>query len=120
MKKIALELFEEWNNSLLKSPKSVALLYGENAVLLGTINGKFRKGREEIEGYFKLFLPLKPIGKIDKMTVIGDEYFFTSFGHYSFVLKSGEIIHARFTFVYKKDIKTGKYKIVHHHSSRIP
>lgn len=120
MDKIAKQLFDKWNKALLVSPKAVANLYTDDAILLGTINGKFRKGKKEIEGYFKLFCPLIPVGKITKNGTLGDEKIFTHFGHYTFILASKEVINARFTFIYKKDKLTGEYKIIHHHSSRIP
>ena len=85
---------------LLNDANHIVLLYKEEAVLLGTIDGTVRKGRNRIKEYFDYFVKLRPRGKLKY--IVCEEI---SNGHYDFELYEGEklsTVSARFTFVLEK------------------
>lgn len=112
-------LFTEWNKALQTADvKKVAKLYESDAVLLPTISNKVRHNTKEIEAYFVRFLALGPKGEIDESNVrIFDQLAINS-GIYTFTFNSGEVVQARFTFVYRWNGQ--RWKIVEHHSSQMP
>ena len=114
-----ISLFEKWNDALQTGePKKVAALYAEDAILLPTVSNKVRHNHEEIEDYFVLFLAKGPQGKIDESNVrIWGDLAINS-GIYTFSLKDGSKVQARFTYVYRKI--EGEWLIVEHHSSQMP
>lgn len=120
-KRIAEKNFSIWNAALLtRDSKNVAEVYLSEGELLGTVSSKIRKGKEEIGEYFDHFLKINPSGEVVERDVV---YFsndcFLDKGLYDFkVVRGGEeeIIHARFSYVWKKD-ENGDWKILHHHSS---
>ena len=118
------EFIEEWMEAICSNNvENIVSLYKEEAVLLGTLDGKLRKGHSEIKEYFDFFVKLQPCGTI---TSIEEE----DFGHrrtgvangtYDFDLtENGEklVAPARFTFVLER-LGT-KWKIHSHHSSKLP
>jgi uncharacterized protein (TIGR02246 family) len=112
-------LFDEWNNALKTlDPKKVAALYEPNGILLPTVSNKVRHNQEEIEDYFVHFLTKEPVGKIDESNVrIFGEIAINS-GIYTFTLKDGSVVPARFTFVYRWNGE--RWMIAEHHSSQMP
>ena len=112
-------LFDEWNNALKTlDPKKVAALYEPNSILLPTVSNKVRQNQEEIEDYFVHFLTKEPVGKIDESNVrIFGEIAINS-GIYTFTLKDGSVVPARFTFVYRWNGE--RWMIAEHHSSQMP
>ncbi len=112
-------LFDEWNNALKTlDPKKVAALYEPNSILLPTVSNKVRHNQEEIEDYFVHFLTKEPVGKIDESNVrIFGEIAINS-GIYTFTLKDGSVVPARFTFVYRWNGE--RWMIAEHHSSQMP
>ena len=97
----------------------VVSLYNENAVLLGTYSSEIRKGHKNIKLYFEKFLSKKPKAKIVKFTT--DVLSKTSCvvnGFYDFEIEGGEIVCARFSFVFKK--YKSSMQIISHHSSILP
>ena len=112
-------LFDDWNNALQTGePKNVASLYEENAILLPTVSNKVRHNHEEIEDYFVHFLAKGPVGKIDEANVriYGD--LAINSGIYTFDCADGDVVTARFTYVYRKNGEN--WKIIEHHSSQMP
>jgi uncharacterized protein (TIGR02246 family) len=112
-------LFDKWNNALQTGdPKQVAALYEYNAILLPTVSNKVRHNHEEIEDYFVTFLAKEPKGTINESNVrtFGDVAI--NSGVYTFELKGGVSVQARFTYVYRWNGQD--WKIVEHHSSAMP
>ena len=118
------EFVQDWLKRVLSNDANhIVLLYKEEAVLLGTIDGTVRKGRNKIKEYFDYFLKLRPNGKLKYIVCeeICNGSVAISNGHYDFELYEGEklsTVSARFTFVLEK-VGT-KWEIVSHHSSKIP
>ncbi len=114
-----LSLFDEWNNALQTGePKKVAELYESDAILLPTVSNQVRHNHDEINDYFVHFLAKGPSGKIDEANVrIFDQLAINS-GVYTFTFQDGVVVQARFTFVYRWDGE--RWKIVEHHSSKMP
>lgn len=112
-------LFDRWNTSLkTRNPVKVNENYSDNAILLATLSSQPRVTSSERIDYFKVFLRKHPIGKIDSRTIkIGCNKAIDS-GLYTFTLKDGEKVHARYTFTYRWD--GNKWLISSHHSSVLP
>lgn len=112
-------LFNRWNNSLKTlNPVKVNANYTDNAILLATLSNKPRVNSAERIEYFKDFLSKRPVGKIDSRTIkIGCNKAIDT-GLYTFTLKDGKKIHARYTFTYRWD--GHKWLISSHHSSVLP
>ena len=118
------EFVQEWIKSVLSNDADrIAMLYQEGAVLLGTIDGTVRKGRNSIKEYFDIFFKLRPSGKLKYIVCeeICNGSVAISNGHYDFDFYEGEklsTVSARFTFVLEKAVTN--WKILSHHSSKIP
>ena len=118
------EFVEDWMKTICSNNvEAIVFLYKEEAVLLGTLDGKLRKGRCEIKEYFDFFVNLKPCGKITSIVEedFGHRRVAVANGTYDFELtENGEktITPARFTFVLER--AGTKWKIHSHHSSRQP
>src|ERR1043165_3348560 len=112
-------LCDRWNNSLkTRNPIKVNVNYWDNAILLATISNKPRVNSAERIDYFKDFLTKHPVGKIDSRTIkIGCNKAIDT-GLYTFTLKDGKKVHARYTFTYRWD--GHKWLISSHHSSVLP
>ena len=118
------EFVREWIKRLLSNdPSHIVMLYKQEAVLLGTMDGTVRKGRTSIREYFDYFVKLRPSGKLKY--IICDEICDGSVvicnGNCDFELYEDEklrTISARFTFVLEK--AGTKWEILSHHSSKIP
>jgi uncharacterized protein (TIGR02246 family) len=114
-------LFDEWNAALATGdPAQVDALYADDAVLLPTVAPGVLDTSAERIGYFDAFLKKRPTGTIDESVVrdLGDGYA-SNTGLYTFALaETGELVHARFTFVYEEI--DGEWKIIEHHSSKEP
>lgn len=116
----------DWFDSLLRNPEGVVSNYDEGKGTLHSTLEDFKKGPEEILGYFKHFLENNPKGEVKEENFFwnGDkESTYTHSGVYTFELDNGSggriLKDADFTFVWGKD-KDDKWKIIHHHSSLIP
>jgi len=114
-----LSLFDEWNLALQTgNPKKVAALYDADGVLLPTVSNKVRHNHDEIADYFVHFLELGPQGKIDEANVRIFSDIAINSGVYTFSLKDGSSVQARYTFVYRWSGM--RWLIVEHHSSKMP
>ena len=118
------EFVEKWMETICSNNvATIVSLYKEEAVLLGTLDGKLRKGHSEIKEYFDFFVKLQPCGKITSIVEedFGHRRMGVANGTYDFDLtENGEktVAPARFTFVLER---TGtKWKIHSHHSSKQP
>jgi uncharacterized protein (TIGR02246 family) len=115
-------LFDKWNTALAtKDPAKVASFYAADAVLLPTVSNTATTP-DEIKAYFVNFLKLEPQGKINTRKIdIGCNQAF-DVGTYTFAVKSSDgkpsTVAARYSYFY--EIRNGEWKIVHHHSSRLP
>ena len=116
-------LFDKWNATLQTgNPDAVADLYAEEGVLLPTVSNKVRVGHKPIADYFEHFLQLKPKGTLDEVHVYcyGGDVAINE-GIYTFnLVKDGQptSVQARYSYVYHKE--GGVWKIVSHHSSKMP
>ncbi len=116
------EFVEEWMKTVCtNNVDSIVSLYKEDAILLGTLDGKIRKGRGEIKGYFDFFVKLKPCGDITEIVEEDYGHVVVANGMYDFdLVENGEqvVAPARFTFVLER---TGTKWMIHsHHSSKQP
>ena len=112
-------LFDRWNTSLkTHDPEAVAANYAADAVLLPTVSNKPRTNHEEIKAYFVDFLKKDPQGTIDTRTIKIGCNIAQDVGTYTFSLKGGKKVAARYTYVY--EYVDGKWLIAHHHSSAMP
>lgn len=98
---------------------SVLELYADDGVLLGTYSKHIRQGKDEIQLYFEKFLTKKPKATIIKSTInhLADDSCVIN-GFYDFKIEGGEVVNARFSFVFKAI--NNSIKIVAHHSSILP
>jgi uncharacterized protein (TIGR02246 family) len=119
-------LFDRWNAALKSGDANrVARLYARDAVLLATLKNQPLDTPAEIRNYFRDdFLPQKPQGKITKSIVkILGPNLAMDIGTYVFRVTDAQgkvtMVPARYTFVYERD-HNGKWKILHHHSSKFP
>lgn len=114
------KLFDRWNESLQTGdPAKVVDNYAEGSILLPTQSNKPRFSRAEKEDYFLHFLANSPRGTIDLRQIdISGEVAVDS-GLYSFSFaKTGDVVKARYSFVYQWDGE--KWLIISHHSSAMP
>lgn len=122
-------LFARWNEALRTSspnnPDKVVQTYAPDAILLPTLENGPLIGRDAIRGYFVHFLEKHPDGAIDSRTIrIGCNMAFDA-GLYTFTVDGDEPgkrvrLPARYTYVYRYRAETGRWLIVHHHSSTRP
>ena len=116
------EFLEEWMKTVCSNDSnSIANLYKEDAVLLGTLDKKVRKGRDKIKEYFDFFVQLKPCGKITEIVEKDYGRMAVINGTYDFDLIEDDkqlVAPARFTFVLERVGIT--WKIQSHHSSKQP
>ena len=113
-------LFDRWNESLKTGePAKVVDNYAERSILLPTVSNKPRLTREEKEDYFVHFLANEPSGTIDMrhIDIIGDVAVDSGLYSFSFA-KTGDVVNARYSFVYKWDGE--QWLIISHHSSGMP
>lgn len=113
------QLFDRWNASLATlDPEKVVENYAPDAVLLPTLSNKPRLTQEERKEYFVDFLKKHPQGKIDSRTIKIACNKAIDTGTYTFTLKDGTKVPARYTYSY--EFKDGKWLISSHHSSAMP
>ncbi|HDS1683147.1 TPA: SgcJ/EcaC family oxidoreductase [Pseudomonas putida] len=119
-KQQALDLFEQWNDSLKSGdPQQVARLYQEDALLLPTVSKKPRLTEQERVDYFSQFLADKPSGKLDTHYFDAACNTATLAGLYTFdFAATGKQVAARYSFTYRWDGQ--QWLISHHHSSLLP
>lgn len=112
-------LFDRWNRALKTgNSDKVNENYTDNAILLATVSNKPRVNSIERIAYFKDFLSKHPVGEIDFRKIkIGCNKAIDT-GLYTFTLKDGKKIKARYTFIYRWD--GHKWLISSHHSSVLP
>ena len=114
-----LALFGQWNAALAtRDAAQLTALYAPDAILLPTFSSKLRHTPDEIRDYFE-----QTCGKVVKGTI--DEANIRVFGNlavnsglYTLSFSDGSSVPARFTLVYRRE--GDEWKIVEHHSSRLP
>jgi uncharacterized protein (TIGR02246 family) len=113
-------LFDRWNQSLQTGdPRAVVANYAAHSILLPTVSNKPRLTAEEKDEYFQHFLEKRPSGKIDMRFVEIGCNSAVDAGLYTFTFaKTGEIVHARYSYTYRWDGST--WLITSHHSSGMP
>jgi uncharacterized protein (TIGR02246 family) len=112
-------LFDRWNESLkTKDADKVVANYAPDAVLLATVSNKPRTNHQEIKDYFVHFLEKAPRGTINTRTIKVGCNFAQDVGTYTFSLKGGTSVAARYTYLY--EYANGQWLIAHHHSSVMP
>ena len=118
-----LALFERWNRSLgTGDPQKVADQYWPDSVLLPTVDGKVHDTRAERVEYFTHCLEQKPRGTWVESVVrdIGPKRVLLLGLYYFAVGKDGKpgVVQARASFVFER--RGGTWKVLHHHSSKLP
>lgn len=112
-------LFDDWNNALqTRDARKVVALYAESSALLPTLSAKPRFSRAEKLDYFEQFLLLEPVGSIDFAWVKVGCNSAVNTGLYTFSVKDGRKIKARYTFTY--EYENDHWEITTHHSSLMP
>lgn len=112
-------LFERWNASLQTgNPDAVTANYAPDAVLLPTVSNQPRTNPAEIRDYFVHFLEKHPEGRIDRRVIKIGCNVAQDVGLYTFKIKGGKMVPARYTYVYQ--YRDGQWLIAHHHSSAMP
>jgi|TARA_R110000824_G_scaffold25139_1_gene87854 uncharacterized protein (TIGR02246 family) len=118
------KVIQNWLDTVCKhNPQAIVDLYAPDGVLLGTVAKTMKVGRNEIIGYFNMFVEKQPCGIFKQVNIqnFGSDYAVAD-GTYDFNLLNDEgekdVVAARFTFVLRK-IK-GVWKIAAHHSSVNP
>lgn len=113
-------LFDRWNQSLQSGdPHKVVANYAPDSVLLPTVSNTPRLTPEQQEDYFHHFLENQPSGRIDSRSIQINCNSAVDIGLYTFTFaKTGEQVHARFTYTYKWDGQ--QWLISSHHSSGMP
>jgi len=113
--------FEGWSNALSSGDKEqISDLYmRDDLTFLPTIEAKMLTSRPETLAYFEQLLKKNPRVTLnqEKVHACGKNAFLHS-GTYTFSTDGG-LVPARFSYFWKKG-KDGKYKIQHHHSSKLP
>ncbi|PZM15476.1 DUF4440 domain-containing protein [Rhizobium tubonense] len=113
------KLFDRWNTSLATlKPEAVVKNYSENSVLLATLANKPRLTHAERLEYFEHFLEKKPRGHIDSRDIKIGCNWAVDVGTYTFTLKDGSKVPARYTYTY--EFENGQWLITSHHSSMMP
>lgn len=113
-------LFYLWNSTLATlDARIVAKRYSKDPILLPTVSDTPRTDYDSIKDYYDIFLKLKPQGEIKEGKIkIGHNWAHDA-GVYEFTMgATGEKLLARYSFVYVYE--NGTWKIIHHHSSRMP
>lgn len=105
-----------------RDPARIVSLYEPDAVLIGTTAKKPASGTAAIAAYFAN-APKQPMNRValgeHAVRVFGDMA--VDSGLYNFFQVSegnAQLVPARYTFVYRK--RDGQWRIVEHHSSRVP
>jgi len=113
--------FEGWSDALSSGDKEkIADLYmRDDLTFLPTLEAKMLTSRPETLAYFEQLLKKSPSVTLnqEKVHACGKNAFLHS-GTYTFSTDDG-LVPARFSYFWKKG-KDGKYKIQHHHSSKLP
>ena len=116
------EFVEEWMEAICSNNvEAIVKLYKKEAVLLGTLDKKVRKGLDKIKEYFDFFVQLKPCGKITEIIEKDYGHIAVINGTYDFDLVEDDkqiLAPVRFTFVLERVGIT--WKIQSHHSSKQP
>lgn len=113
-------LFDRWNQSLqTRDPHKVVANYAKHSILLAIVSNKPRLTPAQKLDYFHHFLQDRPSGKIDLRFVDIGCNTAVDAGLYTFKFaKTGQVVHARYTFTYRWNGK--KWLITSHHSSAMP
>jgi uncharacterized protein (TIGR02246 family) len=113
-------LIDRWNQSLQTGdPHKVVANYAEQSILLATVSNQPRLTPAEKEDYFHHFLDNRPSGKVDFRDIELGCNSAVDAGLYTFTFaKTGEVVHARYTYTYHWDGK--QWLITSHRSSAMP
>lgn len=113
-------LFERWNQALQTGdPHQVVANYAQRSILLPTVSNKPRLTPAEKEDYFQHFMEQRPAGRIDLRFIELGCNAAVDAGLYTFTYaKTGDVVHARYTFTYRWD--GSRWLITSHHSSAMP
>ena len=111
--------FDRWNASLKTlDPSRVVANYTADAVLLATVQNQPRLTQENRLNYFTKFLKSTPEGTINSRTIKIGCNTASDVGTYTFKLKDGSLVAARYSYIYA--YQNGEWLMSHHHSSAMP
>lgn len=100
----------------------------EESALWGTLANELKIGREAIKTYFDSFLDRSSLA-IETLNAVyrqPSETIALVNGAYAFSLGGADLsdpiakVEARFSFVFRKSLDSGTWKIIDHHSSKFP
>ncbi|WCR57871.1 SgcJ/EcaC family oxidoreductase [Wolbachia endosymbiont of Ctenocephalides felis wCfeJ] len=112
-------LFDRWNDSLKTGDAyKVNANYTDDALLLPTLSSDPRVTSTQRVDYFKDFLTKNPTAEVESRTISIGCNKAVDTGLYTFKLKDGKELSARYTFTYRWD--KNKWLISSHHSSLPP
>ena len=113
-------ILKQWCEQITQNkPEAMLEFYAKNAVLLGTLDPNLEITHSGILKYFKMFFgknEFKSVKIDNNITQCGMENLVICSGQYTFVAVKQEVT-ARYSFVFRRCIETGKWKIINHHSS---
>jgi hypothetical protein len=116
--------FLSWADAVAAGkPATIAALYDDAFSLLPTLSENVISDTAGAIAYFTFFCGFKPVAKMVREFVepMGADAY-THAGVYRFTLgppEKREDVDARFSMAWRKNAQ-GVWKIVHHHSSRVP
>ncbi|HCR31396.1 MAG TPA: hypothetical protein DIV79_15435 [Opitutae bacterium] len=123
-------LYQAWTKAMeSRDIERVINLYDqEDGSLWGTLANELKIGRDSIKTYFDSFLDRSSLA-IETLNVVyrhPSETITLANGAYAFSLGGPEAsdpiakVAARFSFVFRKSLESGDWKILDHHSSKFP
>lgn len=117
----ALDVIDAWIVAFdARDPARIAALYAPDAVLWGTVSQKIRTTPEAVLAYFEESATNRPRVRMQlgerHLRMMGDAAFVA--GDYTAIDPGDVVMPLRYTFVLEK--RDGVWKIVSHHSSRMP
>lgn len=116
-------IYNTWSDAVKTGdPDTVNALYADDGVLLPTVSPGVFDSVEERRGYFEFFFQNKPVGVVTEGRAQPLSSTLAAYsGLYTFTLgTTGEVIPARFTYVFQRESVDDQWKIIDHHSSKEP
>lgn len=123
-------LYQAWTTAMESRDigRVIELYDVEESALWGTLANELKIGREAIKTYFDSFLDRSSLA-IETLNAVyrqPSETIALVNGAYAFSLGGADLsdpiakVEARFSFVFRKSLDSGTWKIIDHHSSKFP
>ena len=132
--KEVLDTTQHWMDTVTSgkedAPAKTAALYAEDCAFWPTVSTELRVEPQEVRDYFEYFARVpglkvvpgsyKPFVRTFGSDIATNDGYFTFRADDPSSPNGEKVIPARFTFVYRKNDKTGNWEIVNHHNSVMP